>query len=267
MVSSVLNHSFIDNIKSTFNSVYKAVSSEFSVLLGATTNIMKGLEGIGAVAIGNPVVKTALSICSTVKLFFEAAAALPKTVEIGNLRSEMFEHVKDPNPSALRERRIQDLTAAATYISANHKRIRTILGIAKTAGLLARANAAKDVASTEDLEKGEEFVRNLRRRVDTKLGLTIAQLVTKVTGVALSAITLVIPSIPVTLILFGVVGLSALTLWGIEKIMLPQDPFGTPKDVWYETAPHKVRTAVYKVSDAIKDFFSPKKFSLQPAIA
>lgn len=265
MVSSVFNHPIIDSVKSTVHSAYKAVSAEFSVLLGATTNIIKGLEGLGALAIGNPVVKLALGVGGVVKSFFEAAAVLPKSIEIGKLRSELLEVVEDPNPSALRQRRIENLTASANYISANEKRIRTILGIAKSAGMLARANAAKNVASTEDLEKGEEFIRTLRRRVNTKFGITLAQLVTKVSGVALSAVSLAIASIPVTLILFGVVGVSSLALWGIEKIMLPADPFNDPKDVWHETASHRIRTAVYKVSDAIKDFFSPKKMSFQPA--
>lgn len=260
MVSAVFENPFVNNIKSAINTVYKSVSGEFSVLLGATTNIIKGLEGIGAVTIGNPVLKMALGVGGVVKSFFEAAAVLPKSVEIGNLRSEMFEQVKDPNTLDLRERRIQDLTASATYISNNEKRLRTTLGIAKTAGLLARANPAKNVESIEDLEKGEELIRTMRRRVNTKFGLTLAQLVNKASGVALSAISLAVASVPATLILFGVVGVSALALWGIEKIMLPQDPFGQPKDVWYETVPHRIRTAVYKVSDAMKDFFAPKKF-------
>lgn len=253
------------------NSAYKMVSGEFSVLLLATGNIIKGLEGVGAIASGNPAIKMGLSIAGLVKSSFEAISTIPKASAISSFRSDLFEHVKDPDATATRQARIENLTQALSHIRDNEKSIRKTLIIAKEAGLVSRSNEAlAGIGSTsrqeqdEALEKGELFIRQLRRRVDIKFGLSIAQLITKVSSVAVSISLVAAPPNPVTLSLAGVVGVATFALWGIEKIMVAKDPFGEPKDVWYEKVPHEIRTAVYKVSDAVKDFFSYKKPFLQP---
>jgi hypothetical protein len=229
---------------------------------------MKGLEGVGVLVTGNPIAKLALSVADSVKLFFEAALTIPKTHDLRIFRSDMFEHVKDPNSADTLEHRIHNLTAACNYISKNDKNIRTTLMLAKQVGLVRRADEAKNgVASTDAaeqlkaLEKGEEFIRNLRRRVNSHLGLTAATLAAKISGCAISVPLFLLPPNPVTLTIAGVVGLGSLFIWAAEKIMLPSDPFGEPKDVWYEKAPHRIRMASYRISDAVKNLFSQKKFA------
>lgn len=264
IISSINNSPVVVKLRGALQTAYKTVTREFSVLLGHTKNIMKGFEGVGVLASGNPIAKLALSVADSVKLFFEATMTIPKTHDLRILRSDMFEHVKCPDVTETRERRIQNLTEACDYIKQNDKRIRTTLVLAKQVGLVKHADKALNGIATGDekaLEEGEEFIRNLRRRVNTQLSLTAATLAAKIASTVSMISFIVTPPNPLTLIAAGVLGLGSLFIWGAEKIMLPADPFGQPKDVWHEKAPYKVRMACYKISEAVNSLFYPKKFA------
>lgn len=246
-------------------SAYRTVSKEYGVLLSATKNILTGLQGLMIIAANNPAVKLALSIADLVKGVFETIATLPNVHEMATFRSEFFEAVPDSRMVDLKRKKIKVLTKSCTYIVENEKRIRKILGIAKDAGLITRANEALAGLSTgrdEEVQKAEAFILKLRQRTNAKYGLSIGHTVNKVSGVGVSISLIAAGPNPVSLSLMGLVGVSALGLWAYEKIMLPADPFRGPKDVWYETVPHKVRTALYSLSDRIKSFFTPKRVTL-----
>ncbi len=152
---------------------------------------MRGTQGVGAFSITSPGVKMAISVAGLVKSTFESIASIPKFYEAASFRSDLFEHVKAPNKSDSRAHRIQNLTEACTHIRDNEKTIRKSLFVAKNAGVLSKANEALEGLSSRNaktqnqaLEKGEEYVTNLRARVNSKFGVALANVVTKVSGLA-----------------------------------------------------------------------------------
>ncbi len=251
-----------------FGSVYHVAEKEFPMLSFCGSSILKGLEGVGAVVQGNPVGKLIFSIAGIVNTFLNLSIipGLPKAGSLYALKKDIFENVKDPTNPASRETKIKDLTASCAYVSANERRIRKTINIAKDVGIQKRANdviqglASNDSEEqTKAIEKGEKFTKALRHRVKNKLGIDIVKLVNKISGIVISILLLALPPNPVTLSLAGVVGLSSLTLWAVEKILLPADPFSEPKDVWYERVPRKLLNATYRVSEVVNNLFTPKK--------
>lgn len=226
-------------------SVYKALSSEVSVLVFAGTNILKGLQGVGVFALDNARVKLALSIGTLVKSAFETFATVPKMHEVSVLRTDLFEIMKSG-----------DAKKTCTYIRDNQKQIRNILGVAKNAGILKRAEDV--LADKVAPEKAEEFLTAMRRRVNLQFGVNLTKLITRVANVGASIALVSTPTSPVSLAITGLCGVATLGLWAFEKVFLPSNPFDAPKDIWYETIPHKIRSTAFKISDTIATFFAEK---------
>lgn len=224
MSGEINRASFMDNVSGFFHSAYKTVTSEYTVIFSDLQNVVKGLQGIGLFAINNPVVKKALAIGSVVNFLFKVLPAIPKLRNADLLRREMFEHVAAPNPLDLRDKRIVDLTKACTYIHTNEKRIRKTFDINKTAKIKERAEAILQGISSgaNTLEADEEFAKTLRTRANTKVGIDLAKLITKVGGLAVSTLLVAAPTSLILLTFAGVVGITAITLWAIDKIKLPK---------------------------------------------
>ena len=254
-----------------FSSAYKVAEKEFPILSFCGSSILKGLEGVGAVMQGNPVGKLIFSIAGIVNTFLNLSIipGIPKAGGLYGLKKDIFENVKDPTNPANRETRIKDLTSSCAYVSANERRIRKAINIAKDVGIQKRADdIIQGLASNDSeeqskaIEKGEKFTKALRHRVKNKFGIDLVKLVNKISGVVISVLLLALPPNPVTLSLAGVVGLSTLTLWAVEKVLIPADPFSEPKDVWYEKVPRRLLNATYRVSEVVNNLFTPKKHSV-----
>lgn len=267
--SSPSNKAWYDYVfnKKVVNTIKGAVtklSGEFGTLYFAGSNIVKGMEGAGIFSHGNPFMQTAVSIASMVHFTLQLVPSAQSLTQIVSLKNDMFDRVKAPNPKQLRQSRIADVTEACNYVGENHKNIRKTLGIAKETRIDERAKAIlQGIASPNSeeqqlqaIEKGEEFVRILRQRVKTKLGIDTAKLAVRAAGVAVSALLAFSTPNPVSLSLAGAVGLSVLGLWASEKIMLPADPFAEPSDAWHQKAAHNIRQGVYKVADSVEGFFT-----------
>lgn len=250
----ILETPVVRTVCNAAKTVYKTLQSEFSVLLFAGTNIVKGMQGIGLVAIENSVVKLALSIGTLVKSTIESLGTIPKMHEVTQLRKNLFDVLKDPKTLTTRRSRIENMTKACEYIRDNQKQIRNILGVAKDAGILQRAESALERKTS--LEDSEQFLKTLRRRVNLQFGVNLAKLVTRTASVGASIALIASAPNPITLSIAGVCGLATLGTWAFEKIFLPKNPFDAPKDVWYETIPHKIRSTAFKISDRIEQVFN-----------
>jgi hypothetical protein len=252
------------SIKSAFQKIgsgLQTVAAEFGSLQFAFTNILRGLQGVALFAVDNPAIKMIISIAGVAKSGFEAIAQVPKVHTARLLHTDLFEHVRKPDSQQSLAGRINDLTQSVAYIQTNEKRIRTITGIAKEAGIAKRAtdilaelSSASNDEQIKAVEKGEEFVKTLRTRVSQKLGFELTKLLNRIAGVVVSSLLIPFPLNPITLSLAGGVGVMALVVWGAEKLVLTKDPFIDPKD----TLSYKISAATQKLADIVKGVFQPK---------
>lgn len=254
---------FFTSVKTAVKSAYHLIAADFIVLTIIVGNLIKGSQGVGIFSITSTAVKQALATLTAARATYEGVESAFKAATIFGDRAKLFEHVKNPNPRQLKERRIEDLTAACTYIQENGKSLHKSLKIAKDVKIAERANKIlEDIgrktrkSKLEALEKGEVFVKTLRRRANTQLGFALANVATRVGALALSVALVFTAANPVILTLTGIVGLGILGVIVGQKIMLPSNPFDEPpKESKLQTIAFKIRTAVYNASDRLEATF------------
>ena len=271
----------VQNVKSAFNTVtcgikkaYNTIAGDFMVLTIIVSSLIKGGQGVGIFSTSSDAVKQALAGVSAAANAFESIKSTVEAVSVYNNRSKLFERVKKINPSLSEEERIANLTEACTHIRDNSKTLHKTLRVVKSVKLGERAEKIlKDVTSEDKeirkaaLKKGEEFTNTIRRRINTQFGFALANIVTRVSGLAISIVLIITAANPVTLTLTGVVGLSILAVVVAQKIMLPENPFDEPdKSSKFYTAVYKIRQAAYNAVDRAEAFFNrPKPAALAAA--
>lgn len=139
---------------------------------------------------------------------------------------------------------VKDLTKSLNYVKKNHGDLAKFLGISKKCEIEKKAQALK-----QDKQASEAFIQMLRRRVNTIYNLKVANLVIKVSALVVTGTLLFIPN-PISMGIAGVCGLAGLATFGVEKLLLPKDPF-TQSDSWYGKTAEKARQLFGRVTDAL----------------
>jgi len=254
--NNVLTPTFLEHVKS----VAKSISGEYGMFMGVGINVIKGLQGVGAVALENGFAKSLISIAGVVNGLMQLVSPGIDLDEVTQLRTNIFASIDSPKPTDTRERRIQILTNSCNFAIANQKSIRKKLDLAKETKIDDMARRIQQALASDDaevqthaLQDGEKFMQQLKDRVNVKFGVEIAKLAVRTTGVALSAISFFTGPVLPILIGFGVVGVATLALYAFEKVMLPKDPFSPPRDVWYEQVASDCRQSIIKINDTVKE--------------
>lgn len=246
----------VKNIKS----VAKLVSGETGTALAIGSNIVKGLQGFGAIAQDNAFTKNLLSVAALVHSTFQLVPTVFSVEEITTVRNEMLANIASSEPTDLREKRVEQLKASCDYVMKNEKRLRKSLDLAKETRIhlvsqrvLEGLKSDSEEVRNKALEEGEKLMQTLRRRVNTKFGIELTKLNVRTAGVAISIASFFTGPSPTALIAFGAFGVATLALYVFEKVMLPKDPFSVPKDVWHEKAPHNFREGFFNGYRAVQD--------------
>jgi hypothetical protein len=262
MLDAVNKSPFFTNIANAFKTAYHTIAADFIVITLIVSHLIKGAQGVGLFSITSEAVKSALATVSAVGHAFESLKATVEASTLFTARKRLFEHVK-LDPSLSEEQRIDNLHNACLHIKDNSKTIHKTLKIVKSVKLGERATKILDGLKSEDestraeaLKNGEQFVKVIHRRINTQFGFALANIVTRVSGLAISIVLIVTAANPVTLTLTGVVGLGILVVIAGQKVMIPENPFDAPDpDKKFLTAIYKIREAVFRGADRIEAFF------------
>ncbi len=272
MVEAVNKRAIFNRITGAIKTAYNTIGTDFILITLVVSNLIKGSQGVGIFSITSDAVKQALATVAAVGNAYESIKATVEAVSLYNSRSKLFEHLKKADTTLSQEQRIENLTAACKHIKENSKTLHKTLKVVKSVKLGERADKILEGVATEDekikseaLKTGEEFVKTIRRRINTQFGFSLAHVVTRVSALAVSIVLIVTAANPVTLIFTGVVGLGILTVLVGKKIMLPSNPFDEPdKECKIQTAAFKIRQAVYRISDRMAAFFN-RPCAMQPS--
>lgn len=265
MVTAVQHmQSALQTVTDGVKKAYNTIAGDFMVITLIVSSLIKGGQGVGIFSTSSDAVKQALSCVSAAANAFESIKSTVEAVSVYNNRSKLFEHVKKVDTSLSEAQRIANLTEACTHIKDNSKTLHKTLKVVKSVKLGERADKIlKDVASEDQeirkdaLKKGEEFVNTVRRRINTQFGFSLANIVTRISGLAISIVLIITAANPVTLTLTGVVGLGILLVLVAQKIMIPDNPFDEPdKASKFHTVIYNIRQAVYKAADRAEAFFN-----------
>ena len=213
----------ISNVRSYFNTFYKASIRDNKVIIFGVNAVIKGAQGVCAVLKDSPIPKLALGITSLATAVFTLLPQIPDLRNVVKLRKDLLNNSQDPTKLKTREARIANITKACTYIRDNEKTIRRILKLEKDANLVGRAGDA--LTGKLSLENAEKFYTQLRGRINLKVGMEIAQTVSKTAGVGASLALIFVPTSPVALGALGLVGAAALTLYATERVLYRNHPF------------------------------------------
>jgi hypothetical protein len=182
------------------------------------------------------------STLQTIPSFFD----LSDTTE---LRSDLHDNLK-----------VTDLTASLQYIRTNEKRIRKGLDIAKDTKLHEVAEKYLTQSTSDNaeekriaIEKANQLIKELRQRVNTKLGIEVAKLIVRVAGIAATSIVAFTAPNPVACSLGIAVGGASVGLWVVERLLLNKNAFKEPTGDWYDSLSRSVCRAVYTVTDALDE--------------
>ncbi len=261
--------SIIAKIGNGIKTVYNTISADFIVLTLIVSNLIKGAQGVGIFESTSNAVKQALATVSAAANGYESIKSTVEAVTLYKERSKLFEYLKKPDTTLSQENRIQILTDACNQIKENRKSLHKTLKVEKKVKLADRANAIIEGIGSRDestkkeaLAKGEKLVEDLRRRINTQFGFALANIVTRVGGLALSIALIVTAANPITLTCSGVLGLGILVVIVGQKIMIPDNPFDEPdKSSKLQTFAYKTRNLAYRVADRIDGFFRPMQLA------
>lgn len=237
----------IERVKNAFRAVLDG-----GALWNAANGIIGGLKSVGVIA------AKALSWTSiaNIALFpLQTISIALDTHQLIELKEEKDTLLAKIRPHGLAKYTISDLTHACEYIVKNHEHLREILQISAGAKLQERAQTLYNrLITSQDqvsaVTDAVDFMKILRRRINTKYNLEVAELTAKVTGVVVASVSLFVPPNPITWGISGVFGIAALAICGLRKVLLNDDPFCGPSNVWYSKLAHKVREGFGSITDA-----------------
>ncbi len=253
MTNVVSKPTALNNVQNFFISLYKTSIRDNKVLIFGINAVIKGAQGVSAVIKDSPIPKLALGITALATSVFTLLPQVPDLRDTFKLRKNLLDNSQDPRKLTTREERVANITKACTYIRDNEKTIRVVLKLGKDANIVGRARDALD--GKMSLEKAEDFYKRLRSRINTKCGTELAQTICKTAGVGVSIALIAVPTSPIALGAFGIVGATALTLYGIEKVLYHNHPF-------VESEPGCLTRCANKIADAFN-----RLFHRQPAVA
>lgn len=252
--------SLINNISKAIraSSLVERVKSAFRALLdggalwNAANGILGGLQSVGVIA------AKAISWTSIVNIALfplQAISIALDTHQLVELREERNKLLSYIRPHGLAKYTISDLTRACKHVADNHESLRETLNLSEAADLGRRAQSLYDrlISSQEQVTTKDDaiaFMKILRRRIHTKYNLEVAGLSAKVAGVVVAGVSLFVPPNPITWGIAGVFGIASLAIAGLGKLLLNDDPFSGPRDVWYSKLAHKIREGFGAMTDA-----------------
>lgn len=248
---TIVSNTAIDRITHAVKAFFSAGAS-----LESITFCVDGLKSVGVIA---------QEACSWTLAIYQALYPLQflslawgsyEMQGVARLRLQMKKNIAVSKKQPL-DTRVENLTHSFTYVR-NTQDLRESLGISKSAGLDARMEQiAKKLLSENSVEKqkavveGEQLMKALKRRINTKLTLNILSTVAKIaTIVVLGFLLFTTPTTPVFALVATVMSI-ALALLAAEKLFINKDPLSQPRDVWYAKAAHAVRQGVYRGIDAL----------------
>ena len=145
--------------------------------------------------------------------------------------------------------KVEDLTAACEAIIKNKDRFNKICKIGNEAKIDERARTILEGLSQnqeEALQKGEEFLKVMSRRVHTAYGFEVTGLALSISRTVTSVLSLSTPPNPVVpgiaLAVFGLI----LVQFATSTVMLNSNPFSKPDNVWHQKLLHGTREGVYQ---------------------
>lgn len=241
-------------IVSNIRSAAKQVSGEFGLFMGAGINVIKGLQGIGAVAQEDPLAKSIISFAGVINGIFQLVSPAFNMEELVAMKSAIDQNIETAPSTDSHERRIQVLTKSCNFVITNEKKIRKQLGLAKETKINEMAGRIQAGLNSDDAEvrartlaEGETLMKLLKSRVNLKLGIETTKLTLRTTGVAISIISLFTGTTVPSMVALGVIGVATVGLWVFERVMLPKDPFTPPANVWYEQMALNMRNTINNI--------------------
>ncbi len=156
------------------------------------------------------------------------------------------------------EKRIENLTSACTHVL-KEKHFSKILGFSKEAAIKARVEAIRNSLLTSEcsraLDEGESLMKMLKGRLQTKFVLHVAAVVVSVVSIILTGV-LLFTAPPLAIIGVAIAVGSASGIIGFtEKLLLDDNPFRAPPDVWYEKITYQLRQCANAVLDKVKKIY------------
>lgn len=243
-----------DAIVSNIRSAAKVVSGEFGLFMGAGINVIKGLQGVGAVAQEDPLTKSIISFAGVINGIFQLVSPAFKMEELVAIKNDMDHNIETLPATDSQERRVQVLTKSCNFVIANEKKIRKQLGLDKAIKLDEMARRLQAGLNSEDAEvrtrtlaEGETLMNQLKGRVNLRVGIETTKLALRTTGVAISIMSLFTGTTVASMIALGAIGVATLALWTFERVMLPKDPFTPPANVWHEQMALNIRNTINNI--------------------
>lgn len=231
-----------DRIKTVFRAIVDG-----SDAWGGVNGLLWAFEAVGVIA------QSALTWTPIVNAIFFPA-------QIVSIGLDLHDHAEtaEMRNELLPMLRAKDLTKACGYVAEHHYRIRKFCQLSKATELHQKAQTL-----FSRLTAGEEqarvdaaaFIQVLKTRVNTRYNLEVAALAAKVTTVASTAISLMMPLNAVSWCITAVSGIASTIIFGLQKLLLNKNPFAEPRDVWYERAAQAVRHQFNNLTNAIEPRF------------